>query len=90
MSTGRSAPNADLCNLVRFMEFVHPDMLNRNHECDGLVVHRHRRIAPVPDQRVRVQPEELERRLAMAADRCGIDRVVDLYGQAVSEFIAVI
>ena len=72
------------------LEFAHPDMLNKSDECDGFDVHRYCGSADVPDQRVRVQSEELERRPIVAVDRGGAHRTLDLHGQAVGKFIAVI
>ena len=72
------------------LEFVPLDMLNRSDERNRFDVYRHCGGADIPDQRLRVQPEELERWPVLAADRCGGDRPPDLYGQAVGEFVALI
>ncbi len=56
----------------------------------GSIVYRHCRGADVSDQRLHVQSEKLEGRPLMAAGWNRINRAVDLHGQAVGEFVALI
>lgn len=85
-----------IVNHAYALEFVPLDMLNRNHcsggtdECDWFDVHRYCGSAGVPDQRICVQSEKLEKRPIVAGDRGGAHRALDLHGQAVGEFIAMI
>lgn len=72
------------------LEFVPLGMLHKDDECQWLDVHRHGGRVDIPDQRVCLQSTELEGRPNMAGDRRGTHRTLNLYGQAVGEFVALI